>query len=213
MIINHTHRFIFIHIPKNAGTTSAHLFSRFTSYRDLEVGATKIGEAMQRDYYTRFGLQKHSTTEAIRRVVGDDTWSSYFKFAFVRHPEPRAVSTYKFLRRWRLWKGSDIMDKFHTVNDFIASDYWKTDGVGAILAPQVKYLTEEVDYVGRVETFDACIDHVVEKIGLPPIKDRRVDFKNESDRAPVSLDDRSRDLIFNRYRADFDAFGYAAIHA
>ena len=70
MIVNHSHKFIFVHVPKAAGTSVSELFSKFSAYSDLEVGGTELGEALQNAYKCRFGLTKHSTAEEIRAVVG-----------------------------------------------------------------------------------------------------------------------------------------------
>ena len=74
MIVNHSHKFIFVHVPKAAGTSVSELFSKFSAYSDLEVGGTELGVALQKAYKRRFGLSKHSTAEVIRAIVGEETW-------------------------------------------------------------------------------------------------------------------------------------------
>lgn len=44
MIVNHTHKFIFVHVPKSAGTSVTQMFSEYSSYRDLEVGGTPLAK-------------------------------------------------------------------------------------------------------------------------------------------------------------------------
>ncbi|MCX7933452.1 MAG: sulfotransferase family protein, partial [Rhodovarius sp.] len=108
-IINHSRRFIFVHVPKCAGTTVAEHFSRFSTYRDLEIGATALGEAVAAHYQERFGLAKHSTLEEIARVVGEEEIQSFLTFGFVRNPYDRVVSIFTFLRSWTGWPIHEVL--------------------------------------------------------------------------------------------------------
>jgi hypothetical protein len=101
MIINHTHRFIFVHVPKTAGTSVSTALSKYSTYRDLEIGGTPLGEAVQPFMSDRFGLRKHSTAANIRDVVGAASFQSYFSFCLVRNPFNRLQSTYHFLKGWK----------------------------------------------------------------------------------------------------------------
>ena len=127
MIINNTFRFVFVHIPKSAGTTITSILSKYSCYCDIELGGTALGEAVQPLFQKRFGLQKHSTYSEIRNVVGEVLLKHYFSFGFVRNPYSRAYSAYKFLDRARKDKQipslSDF-DKFKDFSDFISSDYF-----------------------------------------------------------------------------------------
>ena len=45
-IINQSKKFIFVHVPKAAGTSVTSAFSKYTSYQDLEIGGAKFGESI-----------------------------------------------------------------------------------------------------------------------------------------------------------------------
>src|SRR3989304_5138015 len=125
MIINNTFGFIFVHVPKAAGTSVAHFFSKFSCYCDLEVGGTSLGEALQEPFRKRYGLSKHSTAMEIRAVIGDVLWKKYFSFAFVRNPYERAFSAYHFLKRMRAetqLEGLAPIGQCKTFADFVLSD-------------------------------------------------------------------------------------------
>ena len=104
-IINHSHRFVFVHIPKNAGTSVAHYLSQLSSYRDQEIGATDLGEAIAPAFRRRFRLHKHSTFAEIEERTGPET-ADYRSIAVVRDPADRARSIYSFLRKWPRWTRS-----------------------------------------------------------------------------------------------------------
>ena len=75
-MINHEHKFIFLHIPKNAGTSIAKALNR-------QCGVTEPYESF--------------------RIHSDDfdkkIWKEYFVFTFVRNPFARMWSQYIY-RNW-----------------------------------------------------------------------------------------------------------------
>lgn len=132
-LINHTYRFIFVHIPKNAGTSVALYLSQASRYRDQEIGGTQLGQAVAPFYRARFGLAKHSTITEIARVVGADAMPSYTTFGIWRDPIQRVASIYGFLRKWDAWRQLDGFVRFvpefdacRDINDFINSELFRT---------------------------------------------------------------------------------------
>ena len=67
MFINHTHKFIFIHIPKNGGTSIRNSF-------DINGYDKKV---VRKKY-------PHDGTMKIRDYCGDEVWNTFYKFAVVR---------------------------------------------------------------------------------------------------------------------------------
>jgi hypothetical protein len=118
VIVNHTHKFIFVHVPKSAGTSVTELFSQYSSYRDLEVGGTQLGEVLQNEFKKRYGLTKHATAGEIRAIVGAELWDAYYSFGIVRNPYARAQSTFHFMKRWRGNKEMDRLKFIENMPDF-----------------------------------------------------------------------------------------------
>jgi Sulfotransferase family len=106
-LINHTYGFVFVHVPKNAGTSVTRYLSPLSTYRDLEIGATRLGEEMAPAFRERFGLHKHSTLAEIRDVMGPEAMAGYRTIAVVRDPEDRVRSVYRFLSTWQHWASLD----------------------------------------------------------------------------------------------------------
>lgn len=231
MIINNTFKFIFIHVPKSAGTSVTKLLSNYSSYCDIEVGGTAMGEAVQPFFRNRYGLSKHSTAQEIRAVVGDALWNRYFTFAFVRNPYARAYSSYKFLQRMRKETGLDFLeplDGLTSFNDFVQSDYFQTEGMDRILKPQVFWLRGaknkpaiSVDYVGRVESIEDSIRHIAERVpGLfqavgeieVPVLNSTV-ATGEATWQTLIRDPNTERMVYDKYRIDFETFGYKRMDA
>jgi len=96
MFISNSKKFIYLHLHKCAGTTVEIALSRSLKWNDILIGSTKEGEALQNIYHKLFGLQKHSTAQEVKDVIGDSSWDGFFKFSTVRNPYSLAVSQYTF---------------------------------------------------------------------------------------------------------------------
>jgi Sulfotransferase family len=227
MIINNTFRFVFVHIPKSAGTTVTSVLSSYSSYCDIEIGGTALGEAIQPFFTKRYGLQKHSTLSEIRSVVGDVLLKRYFSFAFVRNPYTRTYSTFKYLSG--AWKTSRLaslsaFDDFEDFGGFVGSEYFQGQGYDRMMMPQSIWVAHDnrshnvaVDYIGNVEKLDQCMEEIRRLIGGGMDK-RKVD-------GPLPVLNRSSDgddgvwtelagnpsleeTIYRKYEVDFRQFGY-----
>ncbi len=84
MMISHSKKFIFIHIPKTGGTSIEHMLRK---YGVLLQGNGNFDSV----YY------KHATAQAIKQMLGDE-YNKYFKFTFMRNPLDWIVSNYAFNR-------------------------------------------------------------------------------------------------------------------
>ena len=221
-IINNSYRFIFIHVPKAAGTSVTSALSTLTNYCDLEIGGTEFGEAIQPAYLKRFELSKHSPAAEIRALVGAVTWSRYFTFGFVRNPFERCVSTYSFLQQW---KGSssefyERMCSFESFDDFVLSDVLDgSDGPDLIFRPQIYWLREQnshqllTSFVGKVETLQDDLKKIFLNIDVPRHKVPKVPVKrlnsSGTDNRFTSTNPAVIQKIVDKYHLDFELLGYS----
>ena len=221
MIISHTHRAIFVHIPKTAGTSITALVEPALRWNDLVLGGTAFGERIQPAYQERFGLSKHMRARDIRRVVGEEMWADYFSFAIVRHPYTRLVSFYNWKRGavsraaadsplWS-WPATEAYVQTGSFSEFLRPEKFLTSRAGQ---PQADWVCDEdgqciVDFVGRFEDLGTAIDTIKTRLGLPA-DDLGVHNPSESDRPPAELFQGEDDYRFAHdfYRRDFDLFGY-----
>jgi hypothetical protein len=237
-IINFSYGFICVHVPKSAGTTVSYELARYTRYCDLEIGGTEYGEQFQEIYSRRFKIYKHSTMAEIGDVIGQEQAKKFFRFAFVREPLSRALSTYHFLRKWQGSGqfGQEVLN-FPTFESFVMSDLWaSSDGPDRILRPQATWLTDPnnpeslvVDYAGKIENFDADLAEIITRIGLPgqvketeamarlglPAKAEHNDMgaivvRNATGEyeKPQEASFGVRERIHNRYKLDYALFKY-----
>jgi hypothetical protein len=215
MIVNNSRSFIFIHVPKAAGTSVTHALKGMTTFRDVEVGGTKDGAYVQDAYGARFDLRKHSTGAEIRAKAGPAVWWSFFTFAFVRDPYARAYSVWKFLCNWR--SGPD--HRFAADRSF--GDFVSTEEFGGpaldISRPQADWLTQDgeiikgLDFIGRVESFDRDFSFVLSTIRRRPTdyETRRAENVSAApDEWRSAMTPAIRSRIETVYSRDFELFGY-----
>lgn len=218
MIISNSRRFIFVHVPKAAGTSVTHELSRFTTFRDIEVGGTKYGEKLQNLYASRFDLRKHSTAAEIRAKAGPEVWSNFFVFGFVRNPYARAYSLWKFLRKWKEGPHHPIAAELDFAA-FVADERFGTPEID-ITRPQVDWLMDAgaplpgVDFIGRVERFDEDLSFMLSTISRKPVAYRTSSPRNvsaETGEWEQAMDLDARRRIETVYDEDFKVFGYLKV--
>lgn len=221
-IINNSRNFIFVHIPKTAGTSVTAYFAHFSAYNDLEVGGTPLGEALQWQFWKRFGVRKHSKLAEVAKLIGEDEIRSRYVFTFVREPLERLRSSFHFLRRWEDWSGHDEFLKFQTFEEFVASDYWLTAGPDNVFNPQVDWtevsetLGRPMDYIGKVETIETDVAEICAALQInvlerPPNGVGRFNISSVDSGVDLPADLLAK--ILERYERDYQAFDYSTSYA
>jgi hypothetical protein len=221
-VINHTFGFIFVHIPKNGGTSVAQALAPLNSYRDQEIGATDLGEAVAPFFRRRYGLGKHATLREIASVVGEPGLDRFQSFCVSRHPVHRVASTYAFLQRWTHWQTlapwTTHVEEFlacQTLDAFVGSAFFATSGPDRLFLPQSTWTVGDagrgVDRVLRLDRLDIELALFLQQVGVPGsrIASLQVPHVNTSaQRTPIMLSPGSLDLLRYRYGIDCDTFGY-----
>jgi Sulfotransferase family len=221
MIINHSHKFVFVHVPKAAGTSVTRTLSALTRYCDQEIGGTPFGESVQPFFNRRFGLRKHSPARDIIRIMGAETWEKYFSFSFVRNPFDRLVSSYYFLKSWSGVPENFLKSfiKIQTLDEFLESDLW-TEGSGPdnIFMPQFQWLTHAegnnlaIDFLGKTETLSKDLATIGSRIGINlGLSDPAHLNKSPKYDKKEYWDKKLIERITKRYAQDFYRFDYKMI--
>lgn len=155
---------IFVHVPKTAGQSVEHFFLRDAGLswedraafvmgpnEDPSKGPIRLAHLLARDYVGCGHLSQREFDES-------------FKFAFVRHPLARALSTYKYERAFLRMSFFEYVNVF--LRDTLAGDdTW-------FHRPQVDFVNGAdgdplVDFVGRFENLQGDFAKVCETLGMP----------------------------------------------
>jgi len=191
MIISHKHKFIFVHIPKTAGTSIKFAMKKGNIANDIVPN----DEIDSDDYH-------HVTWRKIKRRFPEE-WANYYKFAFVRNPYDHLVSAYEYNYKRNIIK---FTEKYKTFEDFIINnslDWWR----------QRRWICDDrskivVDFVGRFENLDEDFNAIVKTIGI----DLKLDKHNSTDHKHWSeyYDDDLKRVAYSKLDMDFEIFGYPA---
>ena len=170
-MINHEHKFIFIHIPKCAG---------------MSIGRT-LYELIGKDPKTYEGFLIHHDE------FDEKIWKEYFVFTFTRNSHDRLYSQYRY--RDFLFKHDfeyaveNMKELFEKHFDCKPSELYCDDDIEKTadyygewihLLPQKNFLMGDysnridkrpyIDFYGKYETLQQDFDYVCEKIGFPKTK-------------------------------------------
>lgn len=206
MIVCHRHRFIFAAVPKT-GTHSVRVALReHMAADDIEqVGLFVTKRFPFEDLAAlRHG---HLGLKQVRPYLGEEIFTSYFKFAFVRNPFDRFVSYCAFMTRNR-----DVFQKSpQVVMEHLLFNEPPEQHI--LFQPQHTVLADEngrllTDMVGRVEEMQASYDAICERIGIPS---RMLEQVNSSQRGDYRqyYNQALVDGVAARYGRDLELFGYS----
>lgn len=187
--VSHGHRFVWFRVAKVASRTIRHHFAS----HGVELDAD---HAMRVRYPT-------------------ELFADYFRFAFVRDPLARFVSAWQDKVVNANYYRFDEADhaRMQRVEEFArwaaGHDLGAVPGTDQHLALQSRLIDlNNVDFVGRLETFAADFAEVCEQIGAPagPAEARNQTGSGGASHPQVS--DELRSLVETMYRRDYQIFGY-----
>ena len=141
MIID-KYKTIFIHIPKNAGTSIETLFAN--------------------DSF-RIQPNKHADIFEIKKKF-KNSYNNYKKFTIIRNPYDKMVSWYFYLKR-NLGKNYKVIEFNEWIKD--PSKFWHTDDPISFLDPQHTWIDETVSIIKYENLNKELNKFFKEKIDLP----------------------------------------------
>jgi hypothetical protein len=172
------------------------------------LGYTPDGEALSAEGQRTGGLWKHSRAREARRILGEEIWSRYFTFTFVRSPWDVVVSEFHWWRTTQFENEHGTARAIREMTDL--SEYLHSPWFQR--RPAFDFVADEdgqiiVDFVGRYESLQRDFDTVMRTLGLPS---RVLPVRNttEHDHYSRYYAPDTRDLVADAYRADLTAFGY-----
>jgi hypothetical protein len=193
MTINHEKKLIFIHIPKNAGTSIIKAMGVENLYMDKTIEEYK-------EHYQEY-------------------WNEYTKFTVVRDPIDRFISAYKFARMkesgWFSATGEEQLEKhIHyelcnelDINGYVKYVYYNKKEYNRWIIPQTFIISNrdneiEVDYYVRYENLLKDL----KKIGIENIE--KLNPSKIDDDKLIQLTEKSKQMLYKIYDTDYENFSY-----
>lgn len=228
MIVSHRHRFIFLKTRKTAGSTLEVMLSRFCGPDDIVTPMGPEDEALRSEHGAQnyelpiwrwplngilkklrgrnpgkrwTGHYPHMPAKAVRRVVGNETWSSYYKFTSERNPWDRQVSMYYW--RTRQLTNPPSFEEFLYGKDRRALQLGNFD----IYSDGNKVI---VDDVILYHDMTAGLKRVLGKLNLPcpdKLPEAKTGIRPGRDYHSYYTDE-TRDLIARCYAKEISTFGF-----
>lgn len=213
MIISDKYKCIFIRIPKTGSTTIEQIF--------IDADPKCISSDNERPPYG------HEGHKELREICGEYRWKNYFKFAFVRDPYTWFLSNYSDHKNFTLdevFSIHEILNERHSLPELCDNivdapkaltlvsmiQFWyHGDFVGGkhdVMTSQSAWISDDVDFIGRLETFEQDLGIVAKTIGLELPK--KLEEKNKSYSERLELSQDAVRLITAIYHDDFERFGY-----
>ena len=205
MIISHQHRFIFTAIPKTGTHSVRQALREHLGADDIE----QVGLFIDKRFpFAELAAIRHGhiSLQQIRPFLGEEAFTGYLKFAFVRNPFDRFVSYCAFMTRAT---GAFLADPQAVMRHFL---FVAPPMAHVLFQPQHSFLTDAdgellSDVVGRVEEMQASYDALCERIGIASASlgqvnsSRRGSYRDYYDQPLI-------DGVAALYRRDLELFGY-----
>tara|TARA_R100000664_G_C2696818_1_gene98713 strand:- start:61 stop:648 length:588 start_codon:yes stop_codon:yes gene_type:complete len=191
MVINHRYQFLFIHVPKNAGSTISKVLSEARETELIHPPHMKMAKAIE--------MYPEAT--------------KYFKIGCVRNPYDRIVSGYHFFKRsLKYSEEAESLDEYRTFKQFMYKIKENPEIINQkrLLNRSFDFLSVDgkvdVDILIRFENIKNDIKSIQEQFGLK----RYVGVRNATVHKPYREihDKETIDITYNIYKKDFEEFGY-----
>ena len=227
MILSHEHKFIYIKTKKTASSSIEIALSEFCGPDDVITPTRFDLEAMrktpgqnyrldhplvpkrpllkrllmrpERHYHPSVGYFEHIAADRVRAYVGEEIWSSYYKFTFERNPWDRQVSWYKYKTR----------DKKNPPSFEVFNQDYKRAYVSNF---DLYSMDDEIvmDFVGTYENLAEDFPAVLSRIGLDgKIELGQANRTRKSSGYRDFYSDQTRALMAEWYAREIEAFDYS----
>jgi hypothetical protein len=206
VIVSHRHRFIFAAVPKTGTHSVRQALREHLSDQDVEQVGLFVNKRFPWEDLAAI-QHGHLSLRQVRPYLGEEAFSGYFKFAFVRNPFDRFVSYCAFMLRG----GDGFQQQPREAMRYFL--FGEPPEQHILFQPQASLLVDEdgetllADRVGHVEDMQASYDAMCVRIGIPsrPLDrvngSRRGDYRRYYDQGLI-------DGVAARYAQDLDLFGY-----
>jgi hypothetical protein len=200
-MISHKEKFVFIHIPKTAGTS-------------LEIALEDESCTFKRGQWSKkpMGFNaplNHLTITQIQqsKELSVNDFNSFFKFTFVRNPWDKVISECFCGQIQLVFKNcTTIKEKIKKVCELAKTPC----GYANHCKPQKQFVIHEnfkIDFIGRFENLQEDYSSVCRQLN---IEKKELTHKNKSKKKPYQeyFDQETIDLVAKTYEEDIKYFGY-----
>ena len=197
MVVCHTRKIIFIHIPKTAGSSIEHLLRDEGKYELDFIGV-------------RNGRSTHHYMGIELKIILKELYQTYYKFSFVRNPYDKLISEYFWCRINNVgYKFNKTFDEFlDYVEDVIKNKNFFKPIENDHFIPQYSFLFFNnkllVNNIFKYEDIETVAPLIKKKLKIKT----SLQHLNKSAKNEITLTQEQKDRIYNLYKIDFETFNY-----
>lgn len=194
-------RYVFIHIPKCAGTSIHRALRNMHEQVSLPIDPRKY--------------HKHAKAADVRPILGP-LWDDSFKFSIVRNPWDLMVSSYHWWRR-QAGQYSSLAIQAGEVREMGGFAKFMQSQFGQEMLNEQRgkelldWIAEDgkmiVDFVGRYEDLESDWARICQRLGVAPVRLTRENASARGDYRQL-YDETSKRLVAERFRRTIEFFGY-----
>lgn len=209
MVISEKFKFIFIHIPKNAGTSLSCCLREAISEKKHWAESSVTKHETLREV-----LAKKAQLPFYKRFFVDTDFDKYYTFAIVRNPYERMVSLFNYLKKSKVRQEIKTIESF---NDFIYLLEDSTSWVSNLYSsqPQFSFLVDSndsvrVDFIGRYERLDESVQIIKDHLKLKNFKLKRLNFSSpDTEYYKSYYNDDTEAIVRRKFEKDLELFDYS----
>lgn len=209
IVISKKNKFIFFHLPKNAGSAVSDFLNKKENYYKSKKIISKILKKFSRSdnfffdhYQNKIHLfRSHVSINYIENIISPTIFNRYFKFAVVRNPFSRFVSRYNYTKL--VTKNKDLdFSKFliNHLNEKLITDQ------------QYKFLLKKDGTIGvnkilKFENLDSDLNEISDKINANLNNFKKMNASTFDDYKKY-YNDETINLVKNYCKVDLEYFNY-----
>ena len=199
MPISINHSCVFIHVPRTGGTTIEKILGIHKDWPTLFID---VFQGRLESEGNILELQ-HLPYEEMKSIANIRYTEDFFKFTFVRNPWDRLVSEYSTLNQ----RDKNFFTQFVTRTAQIVNKSSKIKGENCHLRPQIEFISDDLDFVGRFENYIEDVENVLRRLGVDC---QRIPQYGQTDHQNYTsfYDVQTIELVAEIYKDDIRLFGY-----
>jgi len=205
MLLSHSHRFIFIHNYRVAGTSIRKSLDKYVRKPLLRriFGAIGVGNKLTHHKWKTFPA--HIKANELKRILPADLYDAFYKFAFVRNPWDWQVSLYHYMLKNKSHRQHTLISAMKSFDEYIV---WRVSE-GKVL--QKDFVTDSedtmiVDFVGRYENLNNDFLQVCKVLNINASLPHINKSSHMNYRSYYSAE--TRNLVEENFSEDIELFGY-----
>ena len=205
MIFSHEHNFLFVHIPKVAGTSIQKALQPYAPVKPKDRVSKLRSRVNLVNRNKPIYFPVHASWDYAQKRLGAELYNKMFKFAFVRNPWDRLVSSYHYILENSSHKRHGKINALDSFAAYVEYEIRRNKFLQCGMVTSCGDL--KVDYIGKFENLEKDFRYVCERIGV----EYNLPHVNQSPHTKYKdfYDDRLVDIVAKHWSNEIRLFDYS----